>query len=173
MRIGLIPLDGRPANTRYPAMIAAIAGAELVLPPTELLSSFRTPSRCDALGAWLRDVASSLDAVIVSFEMLGYGGLISSRITDEAADAIIARLSMLRDLKRQHPALPILGFNLITRISNADDATEEAAYWQQYGTRLYRLSALLDQQKQGLPVQTELAALQRDLPPQSVQDFLR
>ena len=49
MRIGLIPLDERPANTRYPAMIAAIAGVDLVLPPTDLLSSFRTPAPCALL----------------------------------------------------------------------------------------------------------------------------
>ncbi len=34
-RLGLIPLDERPANTRYPAMIAASAGVDLRLPPPE------------------------------------------------------------------------------------------------------------------------------------------
>ena len=74
MRVGLIPLDERPLNTRYLAMIGAIANAALVLPPPERLSSFRTPALCDALAGWLRDVAGNLDALIVSFEMLGYGG---------------------------------------------------------------------------------------------------
>lgn len=54
MRIALIPLDERPVNTRYPAMIAKIAGAAVCLPPTALLSQHRTPAPSADLAAWLR-----------------------------------------------------------------------------------------------------------------------
>jgi hypothetical protein len=173
MRIGLIPLDERPVNTRYPAMIAAIANAELALPPPERLSSFRTPAPCDALAAWLRDVAGNLDALIVSFEMLGYGGLIASRITNESAGTVVARLETLRDLKHQYPSLPLLGFNLLTRISNADDATEEPDYWARYGRQMYQYSTLLDQAKLGQPVERQLTAVRAGLPETHLQDFQR
>jgi hypothetical protein len=173
MRIGLIPLDERPVNTRYPAMIAEIAGVELLLPPPELLSCYRQPAPCDALGGWLRDHASGLDALIVSCEMLGYGGLIASRITSEATATIIERLDLLRVLKQQHPDLMILGFNLITRVSNANDAIEEPDYWAEYGQRMYRLSQLLDQAGQRLPVAEDLATLRATLPAAQIQDFLR
>ncbi len=149
MRIGLIPLDERPVNTRYPAQIAAIAGVELIVPPTELLSQGRTPTPADGLGTWLDEQAAELDALIVSFEMLGYGGLIASRITDEPAGTIIGRVERLRNVKKRHPELRILGFNVITRVSNADDAVEEPAYWAGYGRRLYQLSGLLDREALG------------------------
>ena len=71
MKIGLIPLDERPVNTRYPAMIAHIADAELFLPPAELLSRYRIPARSAALAEWLHDLAPELDAIVVSFETLG------------------------------------------------------------------------------------------------------
>jgi hypothetical protein len=173
MHIGLIPLDERPVNTRYPAMIAQIAGVDVHLPPPDVLSNYRTPARCDALGEWLLDTAPELDALIVSYEMLGYGGLIASRTTDEPASTIIARLDQLREVRRQRPSMPMLGFNLITRISNNDYAAEEAPYWATYGRRIYRLSQLIDQQAQGQPVAEELAALRAEIPTAHLDDFNR
>ena len=41
MRLGLIPLDERPVNVRYPQMIADIAGHEVFVPPEKLLSKLR------------------------------------------------------------------------------------------------------------------------------------
>jgi hypothetical protein len=173
MHIGLIPLDERPVNTRYPAMIARIAGVDLALPPQAARSRLRTPASCDRLLAWLHDMAPTLDALIVSCEMLGYGGLIAARTTQEPAGQIIARLDALRAIRGQRPTLPILGFNLITRISNANDATEEPDYWGQYGARLYRYSQLVDRQAQGQPVAAELDALRAELPAQAVQNWLQ
>lgn len=172
MRVGLIPLDERPVNTRYPEQIAAIAGVELVLPPSELRSSLRIPAPADALADWLVQTAPGLDAVIVSCEMLGYGGLIASRITDEGAAAIVQRLDRLRVVKSVHPSLQILGFNVVTRVSNADDAIEEPSYWAEYGRRMYRLSQMLDRQARGEEVDPDLAALMADIPPEHRRDFL-
>lgn len=173
MRIGLIPLDERPVNTRYPAMIADIAGVQLDIPPRELLSSFRTPAPCAHLTTWLHDTASQLDALIVSFEMLGYGGLIASRIGYESASIILERIDTLRAIKQRYPDLPILGFNLITRVSNANAAIEEPAYWETYGTRLYQLSQLLDCKEQGQNVQDQLYTLYDELPPDNIRDFIQ
>lgn len=173
MRIGVVPLDERPVNTRYPAMIGAIAGVEVLLPPPDALPNIREPARSPVLAAWLDDVASRLDALIVSCELLGYGGLVASRLSDEPASTIIARLEQLRAIKRQHPSLPIYGFNLITRVSNANHAWEEPAYWNAWGTRMYRLSQLLDQDAQGAPVADDLAALRADIPPAHTHDFLK
>jgi hypothetical protein len=170
MQIGLIPLDERPVNTRYPAMIAQIAGAEVVQPTP--LSHIRTPADCDRLAAWLREQAASLHALIVSIQMLGYGGLIASRTTHDSAAQIIARLEVLREIKRLYPHLRIYGFDLITRISFANDNFEEPLYWDTYGIRLYMYSQLLDRQLQGEEVRAELDRLQAEIPPEHLQDFL-
>ncbi len=145
MRIGLIPLDERPVNVRYPLMLAAIAGVELALPPLDVLSQLRRPAPWEELRAWVQETAPSLDALIVSCEMLGYGGLIASRIGDEPLGKILQRLEAIRELKKLHPHLLIHGFNVITRISNADDSFEEPDYWAEYGTRLHLYSKLAGQ----------------------------
>jgi hypothetical protein len=170
--IGILPLDERPVNTRYPAMIAAIAGATVRMPPAELLGAGRTPAPAEPLAAWLRATASEIDGLIVSCEMLGYGGLIASRIGNEPAATVLGRLDVLRDLRRQFPQLPIYGFNVITRVSNADDAIEEPLYWAEYGTALYQLSQLLDRRRHGEPLDADIAALEERIPAAHRRDFL-
>jgi hypothetical protein len=172
MKIGLFPLDERPVNTRYPAMIATIAGVDLFLPPRSALSRYRTPANPAKLLAWVEDLAPRLDVLIVSFEMLGYGSLISSRISDETVDAILARLHVLHMLKVKLPNLKIIGFNLITRISNSNSAVEEPEYWASYGKQFFQFSQLVDRQAQGQEVGAELNQLYRELPAEAVQDFL-
>lgn len=173
MRIGLIPLDERPANTRYPAMIAAIADAHLTLPPAGALSQRRSPADCAALGEWLEEIAPELDGLIVSCEMLGYGSLIASRTGDDPAGAALARIHALREVRRRNPRLPIYGFSLITRVSNANDATEEPAYWAEHGERLYALSQLLDRRERGLEADDAVDRLASSVPDEHRRDFLR
>ncbi len=90
MNIGLIPLDKRPVNTRYPAMIAEIAEAHIVLPPAEILSAWRRPADSAALAEWLQGMVPTLDGLIVSCEMFGYGSLIAARTSHEPGSAILA-----------------------------------------------------------------------------------
>lgn len=173
MHIGLIPLDERPVNTRYPEMVAMIGGAILHLPPREMLSAYRQPARSDDLIKWLEEMTPRLDALIASFQTLGYGGLIASRTSQEPAASILSRLETLGKLKQQYPNLPILGFDLIMRISNANSAVEEPEYWAVEGTRFYEFSQLLDRLEQGHPVQDDLAYLRAELDPKHLQDFIQ
>ncbi len=144
MKIGLIPLDERPVNTRYPQMIGKIAGVEVMLPPDEILSRFRTVADCDAIADWLRDNVDEFDALIVSIETLVYGGLIPSRFTDDLAVTLLGRLEVLRDIKHSHPHLLLYGFNVITRISKNPESVEEPEYWDVAGAQLYRYSQAYD-----------------------------
>jgi hypothetical protein len=170
VKIVLAPLDERPVNTRYPQMIAAIAGVELALPPVEIRGFGRTPADTDAVAAWLRAEARDADGIVASAEYLAWGNLINSRISHDSAMQGLTRLSALQDV-----ACPVSLFALITRVSNADDCVEEPLYWKQYGTRFYKLSQLLHRQGASAlePGEAEaLAALQTDLPQEHIADWL-
>ncbi len=173
MRIGLIPLDERPVNTRYPAMLAAVADVTLEQPPPNILSQQKTPAHSDALAGWLLESAGRWDALIVACEQLAYGGLIASRTSQEPLEVIAGRLGILREVKARHPALTIAGFNVITRIPHYDSAAEEPDYWAEYGARLHHYSALLDRRAQGESVQPALDELAAALPAPVTGDFLR
>ncbi|MCY3574482.1 MAG: DUF4127 family protein [Chloroflexi bacterium] len=149
MKIGLIPLDERPVNTRFPRMIGAIAGLDVTLPPSELLSHFRKPADCAALGDWLLQNAPEMDALVLSLEMLVYGGLVPSRITDDSPLETLRRLDILRELKRRQTDLPIYAFGLVTRISKNRASVEEPSYWHESGPELYAYSQQYDAQHFG------------------------
>jgi hypothetical protein len=172
LRIILLPLDERPVNTRYPAMLAAMAGAQLILPPPHLLSALRHPADADALAEWLFGAAREADAAIVSVEMLAFGGLIASRTTDTPLADALHRLDTLGKLRAAGLAT-IYAFNVITRIPDANDAVEEPEYWAMHGRALHRYSGLLHREAAGQPARAEREAARAALPDAVVADFAR
>lgn len=169
MKVGLIPLDERPVNTRYPQMIGEIAGVEVMLPPSDILSDFRTPANCSAIAEWLDENVDEFDALIVSIETLVYGGLIPSRLTHELATTLMQRLEVLRDIKQSHPHMLLFGFNVVTRISKNSESIEEPDYWDVAGAQLYRYSQDYDRH-----IRADGAVPNRDdISDEHLNDFVR
>lgn len=139
LRIALVPLDERPVNTGLVRDVAAIAGAELVLPPHGLLPSYRAPGDAEGIGAWLRAEAPSLDAAVVSIDTLVHGGLIPSRTSTDTAAQGLARLETLRDLHRRHPSLKLAAVSVVMRASDSYSAVEEPEYWSHAGREVHAL----------------------------------
>jgi len=170
LTIALVPLDERPVNTRYPQMLSAIGGANVLLPPPEIRGSQRISADLEAVARWLGEAAATADAAVVSCDFLGFGNLINARISQDGAARVLARLGLLADL---NPACPIHAFSLITRVSNADDAVEEPDYWAQWGTAFYRYARLTHQAERAeLENADELARLDATLPPDLKVDWL-
>ncbi|MEL6407660.1 MAG: DUF4127 family protein [Chloroflexota bacterium] len=171
MKIALIPLDERPVNTRYPRMIADIAGIDFVMPPLDLLSKRRDPNPYDALLTWLEDTAPQLDVLIVSIEQFVFGGLIASRITNAPTTQLMTRLDRLIAISEQYPAMYMFAFSVITRISNANNNIEEPLYWDTQGINLYRYSQLMHKQQIGQDVQALLDTVKAKIPSEHIHDF--
>jgi hypothetical protein len=140
-RIALLPLDDRPVNVRLPGDVAAVAGVTLDVPPAELLPSYRTAGDAAALGEWLLERAADPATVhlVVSVDMLLYGGLIASRTSDDTTRTVLERLDVLREVRRRRPDLPISAVSLVTRASNSYSAAEEPAYWTTHGKEIHAL----------------------------------
>ena len=171
MKIALIPLDERPVNTRYPRMIADIAGIDFDLPPLHILSDLREKNDHIKLYQWLDDVVTQVDILIISVEQFVYGGLIASRISDDLTQTLFGHLAHLSRFNAQHSHLSILAFSVITRISNANNNIEEPLYWDTQGVHLHRYSQLMHRQQLGQAVTDELAELTAQIPTEHIQDF--
>ena len=170
LTLALVPLDERPVNTRTPQMLGKIGGAEVLLPPPDVRGMKRVPADVDAVAAWLEASAETADAAIVSCEYLGFGNLIASRITNDNAAAILARLTLLEEI---NPRCPVHAFSLITRVSNADDAVEEPEYWAEWGTAFYKYARLKHQaEMRVLEDPDALADLEARLPENLKTDWL-
>lgn len=148
MRIALVPLDERPVNVDLPRQVAAIAGADLLLPPPEAMPDFRAPADVTALHGWLRDLAGSTgddrpDRLVVCIDTLVHGGIIPARITTDSTTTALERLDLLRELKAAASELRITAASLIMRASDSYSAVEEPGYWSDYGRDLHALGGAL------------------------------
>ncbi|GAB4453344.1 MAG: DUF4127 family protein [Armatimonadaceae bacterium] len=179
LSLALAPLDERPVNTRYPQMLGAIAGVDVLLPAEEVLGSGRTPADVDAIGKWLYDAAhkpglEAVDGVIASAEYLTFGNLVNSRVSHEAVTDVLPRLKVLENISALDK--PVYAFGLITRVSNADGNVEEPFYWKEYGTRFYQYSGLLHKREEralDAADHESLARLERELPANLIGDWLQ
>lgn len=128
-RVLLVPLDNRPAAGQFAQMIGAIAGAEVKLPPYGSLGQFTRAGSPQQILTWLdKQDYSDVAAVIVSTDMIAYGGLIASRTNRVSYETALARLQLLATIRRKHPDVKFFAFSSITRI--LPTATRAAAPWR-------------------------------------------
>lgn len=177
MRIALVPLDERPVNVDLPRQVAAIAGAELLLPPAEAMPVFRTPADVDALHGWLRSLVADggTDRLVVCVDTLVHGGIIPARITTDTTTTALGRLDLLRELKTASPDLRITAASLMMRASDSYSAVEEPAYWSEHGRELHALGGELHRALEADVTGGEAAAptLQTRVPDDVRSDFER
>ncbi|MEJ7616088.1 MAG: DUF4127 family protein [Pyrinomonadaceae bacterium] len=80
-RVLLITLDDRPPCLQVTQMIGDIGDAEVVAPPRALLGRFTEAGQPDEIARWVNgQKLHEFDAVVVSLDMLAYGGLVNSRV---------------------------------------------------------------------------------------------
>jgi len=81
MKILYIPLDERPCNYYYPPSIANICSdIEVVEPPKEMLGRKKVPAKIDDLWKFVEENAPTCDALVLSLDMLLFGGIVPSRL---------------------------------------------------------------------------------------------
>lgn len=126
--IALLPLDDRPVCTQMPRLMAGIAGSNVILPPMDALGRFTRPGDCERLAEWLKTVAGQVDALVVSTDMLCYGGLVASRDNEVTEAQARERLQILESIRQERPTLPVYVFSGIMRA--APTATLRSNKWR-------------------------------------------
>lgn len=116
--VAFLPLDDRPVTRQLPAMLGAIAGERVLMPPRALLGRYLTPGDPEAIGVWLRSPQTQgAQAVVVSTDMLAYGGLVASRTPATSIGVAIGRLRALETLHAREPSAWIAAFGTIMRLA--------------------------------------------------------
>lgn len=121
--LALIPLDDRPCNVRFPQQLAAIGGDEIIVPPRDFLGRFNTPGQPEYLGEWLAALPQ-VEALIVSVDMLAYGGLVASRHPRVSVTDALRNLMALKQFRAERPNVPVYGFNILMRLAVTMDSDE-------------------------------------------------
>lgn len=176
-KIVYIPIDTRPVNDSQTVEVAEKLGYEVLVPPAELLGGREDYGHPEELLQWLEQNAPGAQAAVVSTDAMVYGSLVGSRMHDLSNEKIMARAEQLKAFHESHPRLPLYVFGTIMRTPRGGAySSAEPAYYQEYGAKIFRYTALGDKEEmQGLSrkEQKEQAKLQAEIPAEYLQDWLQ
>ncbi len=167
--IALIPLDNRPCNTRFPRQIAAMGGTQLIEPDDRTLGFFSSPADCQVFATWLHELPE-VEALIVSVDMLAYGGLVASRRPQVSTQQALERLSVLKEWRESRPGVPIYGFNILMRLAITMDGDAAVAHYY----NIMRYARLADEARRfnSEHLRGELEKVTREIPVAVLESYL-
>ena len=159
-KIVFIPLDERPCNYVYPDYIGRMSGLHLSMPPKEILGDFKREADVEAVWEWTKEQVKGASHLVVSMDMLLYGGIVPSRLHHLPEEVCAKRLERLKEIKRLEPGIQIYGFQLITRAPARDGSGEEPDYYEDYGYRIFRYGVIRDKESVKAATPEELEELE-------------
>ena len=175
MKVLYIPIDERPCNTTVVERIAQSGeDIELCTVPRELLGYKKTPADNEDIWNWLNKEAIHADAIILSIDMLIYGGLLPSRIHALSWETASKWIDRIRSFRQSYPNLPIYASNLIMRTPKYSSSDEEPDYYEAWGKDIFLQAYLEDKLKNsGISEEEtqELKAIKARLPKDHVEDY--
>ncbi len=169
--IGFLPLDTRPCTYDFPIELAQIYGAKIIYPPRDILANFRDEPDIEIVHSWLAQICDKCDALVVSMEQLVYGGLIQARDAKINTNDQDKALNLLRDIKKNHPDMPIYISNVLMRTSTSAFDAESLKWWQKisdYSTAYYRSMT-----SKNTDAKLELSKLENEIPKKVLDTFWR
>lgn len=143
-KVVYLPLDERPCNYLFPRRLAEMTDLELAVPDIHLLGRKKQPADTAAVREWLLHEAEGADYLLVSIDLLIYGGIVPSRLHHLTFEECLERLSVLAEIKERHPGIRIHAFNLIMRVPNNNKDEEEPDYYKYHGGQIFKYSYLTD-----------------------------
>ncbi len=137
-KIVLLPLDERPCNLIYPRQIFDNASFQVVVPDVSILGQKKTPADTRVLDLFLEKECRDASGLVVSMDMLLYGGLVPSRLHHLSKESLAARFDILHKIKKQNPSLKIFAFDLIMRCPQYSSSDEEPEYYGTCGLEIFK-----------------------------------
>ena len=153
MNILLLPLDERPCNAAFPGRLFPADKVQILLP--RKLGHKKHPADFSVLSDFLFEKAKDADALLLSLDMLLYGGLIPSRLHHLKTETLFSRLHLIRELKEKYPALPIYAFATVMRCPAYSSDDEEPDYYERFGSAIHARGALMHRALAGLTTSSE------------------
>lgn len=172
MKSLLLPLDERPCNLYFPQLLAATSDSlNLIVPEKKMLGDKRKGADLTEIRSFLMN-HTDVDAMVISMDMLLYGGLLPSRIHHASMEELKKRLDVIREVKKANPELRIYAFQCIMRCPQYNSGEEEPEYYEQYGYRIFRSAYLKDKKKRtGISDAEEKELSEISVPAEILSDY--
>ncbi|MFA6595683.1 MAG: DUF4127 family protein [Bacilli bacterium] len=171
-KILYLPLDERPCNWTFPKELFSTDKLEIIAIPTTLKGYKKQGSDVNKAKQFIKDFAKEANGLVISLDMLIYGGLIPSRLHFETKETLIERLKVLEEIKSENPDLQIFGYATIMRCPTYNSSDEEHDYYQYYGRNIFDYGVYTHKQSLGIIDLEELKALRAlNIPNEYLDDF--
>lgn len=148
LKIVLLPLDERPCNYRFPDKLFRHEQLRIVKP--KKLGNKKTPASFGEITDFLRSECADADGLVISMDMLLYGGLVPSRLHHETKDTLLKRIQLLRELREINKSLVIYAFQVIMRCPDYSSDDEEPSYYQICGKEIHSLGVSVHLSRLGM-----------------------
>ena len=169
-KIVVVPLDERPCNMLFPERLFNNENLNIVRP--EKLGCKKQPADITELNAFLKKECKDADGLILSVDMLIYGGLIPSRIHHETKETLLSRMEIIKEIRKENPNLLIYAFQVIMRCPNYSSSDEEPDYYEQYGKEIHDAGESIHKSRVGLKIDKPLPKLMEKIDPQCLNDYI-
>ena len=172
-KIAFIPIDNRPVCYQLPKQIVALdKNNEFYFPEISLFGDLNKTANIDGLFNWL-ETLPDVDIIVISLDTIAYGGLVSSRRSNDTFEQVKARIDRLCEILSKKQA-KVYAFSSIMRISNNNINEEEKEYWSQYGQRIFEYSYNLHKMEKNCSGDNMLACncAATRIPENILQDYL-
>ena len=169
-KIVLLPLDERPCNFQFPLKLFSNKDLDIVRP--EKLGDKKKPASIPKLQNFLLRECMDADSLIVSMDMLLYGGLVPSRLHHESTEALMERIGILREIRRRNPKLMIYAFQVIMRCPDYSSSDEEPDYYEQYGKEIHQLGVAVHQSRLAMPEAQDVGKAMEKIDPACLDDYI-
>lgn len=169
-----LPADDRPCNFLYPSRLARSAGYELLVPRRKILGHKKKPADIEELNEWVLDRIPDADFLIVSIDLILYGGMIPARIHDIPVPTLKKRMELLPKVARSQNDFPIYAHSLILRESEINSSEEEPHYWAEFGKDIVNYFSLkVKKEEKGLSFKEmdRFLKLSDRVPDQHLKDY--
>lgn len=168
-KIVLLPLDDRPCNRVFPQNL--FGDDKVAFTVMQELGEKKTPARYDKIKEFLLRECRDAYGLVVSMDMLLYGGLLPSRLHHMQLEEIKERAKMLQQLRRENPDLLIYAFQTIMRCPTYSSNMEEPDYYGACGAEIYKTGELLHKQQMGIAFDEDLEGVRSKLVPGALEDY--
>ena len=126
--IGFLPLDSRPCCCDFTQKIARIAGYDLNCPPLEWFKDFSVAADQAKMSKWLLNAAEKAEYLIVSTDMLIYGGIATACRHHIEVEEALQTLDVLRQIRKRHPNIKLYVSGLVQGSSDTAFTPEELVH---------------------------------------------
>jgi len=169
-KIVYLPLDERPCNALFVPKLFDGKQLKIVTPPR--MGYKKTPADWNDIEQFLVGECVDADGLVLSMDMLLYGGLIPSRLHTLASDEVTRRMELIARLKKANDHLLIYAFQCIMRCPRYSSSDEEPDYYGECGEEIHMIGNIRHRAALGLCDEEELKPLYEKVPQECLDDYL-